>query len=126
MNKMPKPVAATKETVTLTRADWEMILHRLDDAADRAALRRSLARAVSDRDDALPAALYRRVRRGENALRIWREYRGLGLNALARAAGVSAPYLSEIENGAKPGSAAVLKKLAHTLEIDMDELVSLT
>ncbi|MDE2134669.1 MAG: helix-turn-helix transcriptional regulator [Alphaproteobacteria bacterium] len=123
MNKMPKPVATTKETVTLARADWEMILGRLDDTADRTALRRSLARAVVDKDDALPAALYRRVRRGENALRIWREYRGLGLNALARAAGVSAPYLSEIENGTKPGSAVVLKKLAHTLEIDMDELV---
>ena len=121
MNKMPKPVASTKQTVTLTRADWDMILDRLDDAADRAALRRSVS--GSDSADALPVALYRRIRKGESALRVWREHRGFGLNALARAAGVSAPYLSEIEKGAKPGSATVLKKLARTLEIDMDELV---
>ncbi len=123
MNKMPKPVATTKETITLARSDWDAILDLLDDAADRAALRRSTARADTDKSDALPVALYRRIRKGESALRVWREHRGLGLNALARAAGVSAPYLSEIEKGAKPGSAAVLKKLASALEIDMDELV---
>ncbi len=121
MNRMPKPIAATKDTVTLSRADWEMIVGRLDDASDRAALRRSLSGA--DDSEALPVALYRRIRKGENAVRVWREHRGLGLNALARSAGVSAPYLSEIENGAKPGSAAVLKKLARALEIDLDELV---
>ncbi len=56
-------------------------------------------------------------------MRVWREHRGLGVNALARAANISAPYLSEIENGSKPGSAAVLKKIASALEIDLDELV---
>jgi ribosome-binding protein aMBF1 (putative translation factor) len=123
MNKMPKPVATTKETVTLARVDWDMILDRLDEASDRAALRRSVVRADTGRGDALPVALYRRIRRGESTLRVWREHRGLGLNALARAAGVSAPYLSEIEKGTKPGSAVVLKKVAHALEIEMDELV---
>jgi ribosome-binding protein aMBF1 (putative translation factor) len=97
------------------------IANRLDDASDRAALRRSLS--GTEESGTLPVALYRRIRKGESALRVWREHRGLGLNALARAAGVSAPYLSEIENGTKPGSAAVLKKLARALEIDMDELV---
>jgi len=121
MNKMPTPIARTKDTVTLSRKDWERIVERLDDATDRSALRASLARA--GKDDALPAALYRRILKGEHPLRIWREHRGLGLNALAREAGVSAPYLSEIENGAKPGSMAAMKKLATALEIDLDELI---
>jgi transcriptional regulator with XRE-family HTH domain len=60
---------------------------------------------------------------GRHPVRVWREYRGLGLNALARAAKISAPYLSEIENGNKPGSASVLKKIAGALEIDLDELI---
>ena len=118
MNKMPKPIARTKDTVTLSRADWEAIVDRLDDAADRSALRASTARGDSD---ALPAALYRRILKGEHPLRIWREHRGFGLNALARAAGVSAPYLSEIENGSKPGSVSAIKKLAGVLDIDLDE-----
>jgi ribosome-binding protein aMBF1 (putative translation factor) len=121
MNRMPKPLARTRDTVTLSRADWEAIAERLDDAEDRAALRDSLS--GGRKDDALPAELYRRIRKGEHPLRIWREHRGLGLNALARVAKVSAPYLSEIENGMKPGSALVLKKLAAALEIDVDELV---
>lgn len=97
------------------------VIRRLDDASDRAALRHSLPGAEDS--ETLPAALYRRIRKGESAVRVWRAHRSLGLNALARAAGVSAPYLSEIENGAKPGSAAVLKKLARALEVDMVELV---
>ncbi|MDE1985769.1 MAG: helix-turn-helix transcriptional regulator [Alphaproteobacteria bacterium] len=97
------------------------MIRRLDDDSDRAALRRSLSGAGDS--EALPATLYRRIRKGESAVRVWREHRGLGLNALARAAGVSAPYLSEIENGAKPGSATALKKLARALEVEMDELV---
>ena len=95
----------------------------LEDTDDRAAVRASLARKAAGKDDALPVALYRRIRAGEHPVRIWREHRGLGLNALARAAGISAPYLSAIENGAKPGSATALKKLANALAIDMDELV---
>ena len=121
MNKVPKPIARTKDTVTLSRADWETIVDHLDDASDRSALRMSMARG--DEDEALPAALYRRILKGEHPLRVWREHRGLGLNALARAAGVSAPYLSEIENGSKPGSVNAIKKLAEALDIDLDEVV---
>jgi len=120
MNRIPRPVAMTSETVTLSRQDWDRIVDRLDEASDRAALRRSLA---GGSDDALPAALYRRIRKGESPARVWREHRGLGLNALARRAGISASYHSEIESRTKPGSAAALKKLAVALDIGLDELV---
>ncbi|HWA90987.1 MAG TPA: helix-turn-helix transcriptional regulator [Rhizomicrobium sp.] len=120
MNKMPKPIAMTSDTVTLSRADWERVVEQLDDAADRAALRRSLA---GGEDDALPAVLYRRIRKGESPVRVWREHRTMGLNALARRAGISASYLSEIESRAKPGSAAALRKLAAALSVGLDELV---
>ena len=123
MSKMPKPLAVTRETVTISRGDWNRIVDRLDDAANRVALRVSAMRTAADKDDALPVALYRRIRKGEHPLRVWREHRGVGPNALARAAGVSAPYLSEIEKGIKPGSAAILNKLAKALEIGLDELV---
>ena len=123
MTGVPKPIAMTDKTVTVSRAAWKKIVERLEVADDRAAVRASLARKAAGKDDALPVALYRRIRAGEHPVRIWREHRGFGLNALARRAGVSAPYLCEIENGAKPGSAAALKKLATALAIDMDELV---
>lgn len=123
MNKVLKPIAMTEKTVTVSRADWKRIMERLEEAEDRMAVRRSLARKQAGADNALPAALYREIRKGRHPVRVWREHRGLGLNALARVANISAPYLSEIENGSKPGSAAVLKKIASALEIDLDELV---
>ena len=124
MNTVPKPVSVTKDTVTLSLADWKMLVERFDDAADRTALARSKMRSREGRNDALPVAFYRRVRSGEHPLRVWREYRDIGLNTLARKAGVSSSYLSEIETGSKPGSAVTLKKLAEALSIDMDELVT--
>lgn len=104
-------------------SNWNVIIDRLEDAEDRAAVRASQARKAGGKDDALPVALYCKIRAGEHPVRIWRQHRGLGLNALARAAGISAPYLSEIENRTKPGSAAALKKIAQTLAIDLDELI---
>jgi len=123
MNKMVKPLSETKETVTLSRRSWNKILDRMDDLADRAALREFHAAKKAGSVDALPMALYRRIRSGEHPVRVWREHRGLGLNALARVSGVNASYLSEIENGAKPGSAAALKKLAAALNVAMEEIV---
>jgi DNA-binding Xre family transcriptional regulator len=123
MNTVPKPVSVTKDTVTLSRADWEVLVERFDNATDRTALLRSKMRSKEGRDDALPVAFYRRIRGGEHPLRVWREYRDIGLNTLARKAGMSSSYLSEIETGSKPGSAVTLKKLAEALSIDMDELV---
>jgi len=123
MNKVLKPLSETKETVTLSRKAWNEVLDRMDDLADRAALREFLAAKKTGSVDVLPMASYRRIRGGEHPVRVWREHRGLGLNALARASGVNASYLSEIENGAKPGSVAALKKLAAALRLEMDELV---
>ncbi len=44
MNKVLKPIAMTEKTVTVSRADWKRIMERLEEAEDRMAVRRSLAR----------------------------------------------------------------------------------
>src|SRR5438105_11090309 len=113
----------TKDTVTLSRTDWKRISEALDEAADRKALRASVARERAAKDDAVSAALYRRLRAGESPVRIWREQRGLGLNELARKARVAPGYLSEIENRLKPGSVTALRRLSNALAVDLDELV---
>jgi hypothetical protein len=123
MTQIPKPIAETKDTVTLSRKAFQSLLDALEDAQDQAAVRASVARGKQGLDDALPAALYRRIVAGEHPVRIWREYRGFGLNALAREAKISAPYLSEIEKGVKPGSVAAMRSLAKALKIGLDELV---
>jgi transcriptional regulator with XRE-family HTH domain len=54
-------------------------------------------------------------------MRVWRDYRGMGLNKLALKAGVARGYLSEIENGKKAGSMSALRRLAGALNIRLDD-----
>ena len=123
MTNLPRPIAMTKDTVVLSRAAWKKIGEALEDAEDRAAVRASKAREKSGEDDGLPVAFYRRLRSGEHPIRVWREYRGLGLNALADRAKVARGYLSEIENGKKTGSMAALRRVADALKIALDDAV---
>ncbi|OLP53173.1 transcriptional regulator [Rhizobium rhizosphaerae] len=52
-----------------------------------------------------------------------RTYRNLTVSELAAAAGISQPYLSEIEAVKKTGSVDVLKRIAGVLKVDLDDLV---
>jgi len=124
MTQIPKLLSATKNTVTLSRKAFDALLEALDDAEDRAAVRASLARSKQDAEAALPIKQFRRVLAGEHPIRVWREFRGVGLNALAREAKLSASYLSEIEKRIKPGSVTALRSLAKALNVGIDELVN--
>lgn len=60
---------------------------------------------------------------GASPVRAWREYRGLTQQRLAEAAGISVPYLSQIESGKRKGSTDVLSAIARELQLSLDELV---
>ena len=122
-----KPVAQTAETVTLTRRDYEALVAAAEDRIDHQAINEQEAREAAlgktaARADYLPGALVDRLLAGENAIRIWREHRGHTLSALAAMAGVSVSYLSEIELGRKPGSAAARRAIAGALRVAMEDL----
>lgn len=59
----------------------------------------------------------------QSRLRTWRKYRGLTMKALAEKAGLSQPYLSDIENGKADGSISAMKALAAALDVGIDDLV---
>ena len=122
MTFLPKPLKQSKATVTLSRREWEAFIDALDEQHDLEVLREADERRARGEDTALPFAYAERLFAGENPVRVWREFRGLSTTALARKAKVSQPYLSEIENGVKPGSVAALKKLAAALKVDLDDL----
>lgn len=122
------PIAQTDETVTLRRADFEMMLEAIEDAKDIVALRAAEAREKeigkeAARADHLPVELVIRLMAGEHPVRIWREQRGLSLQALADKAGVGRSYLVEIERGKKPGSIAAYRRLATALGVAVDDLL---
>jgi DNA-binding XRE family transcriptional regulator len=124
MTYIPKPLAKGKDTVTLSRKDWEAMIETLKDADDRRSIVDSRARRAAGEDDAPPVAVVKRLIARENPVRVYREWRGLTAMSLAKAAKVAQPYVSAIETGAKPGSATALKRIAAALKVDMEDLVA--
>jgi DNA-binding Xre family transcriptional regulator len=117
------------DTVTLTRAEYEALLARIEDAEDNALLDNVEARErelgkEKARADYLPGELVRRLIDGEHPVRVWRAHRGLTREALAAAAGIAPSYLSEIETRHKPDSFSALAKLAAALRISLDDLAA--
>jgi DNA-binding XRE family transcriptional regulator len=70
-----------------------------------------------------PPELVERLVRGDNPIRVWREFRGMTTAALAAATGVTSSAISQIEGGKRGLSVDLLKKLAEALRVDMDDLV---
>lgn len=60
----------------------------------------------------------------DSPVKIVRRYRGMTQEELAQEAGISRPYLTEIERGQKPGSLKALRALADALDVDMGTLVA--
>jgi len=58
----------------------------------------------------------------ESPVKILRKHRGLTQGDLAKIAGISRPYLTEIETGRKDGSIRALKALAEALNVSLEHL----
>lgn len=60
----------------------------------------------------------------DHPVKIIRTYRGMTQADLAKASGISRPYLTEIETGKKDGSIRAMKALAQALSINIGDLAS--
>ena len=78
-----------------------------------------------DADDGsrIPHDVALAIMRGSNAVAAFRKHLGITLRDLSERTGVAASYLSEIERGLKPGSAATLYRIASALGTTIDSLV---
>lgn len=76
-------------------------------------------------EELIPSQVVYAILDGSNPTRVWREFRGLSQQELAERAGISVPYLSQIEKGKRKGSLEVLSAVARALKVSLDDLVSL-
>jgi DNA-binding XRE family transcriptional regulator len=79
--------------------------------------------AKSRREEAFPSEVAKRLVSGDNPIRVFRDFRGLTQEQLARSAKIARPYLAEIESGRKEGSVAVLKAIAKVLKLQLADIV---
>ena len=79
--------------------------------------------AIKQGEELVPSEVVYAILDGENPIRVWREYRGYSLQELSEAAGISKPYLSQIETGKRTGTTEVLSAIANALELTIDDIV---
>ena len=110
-----------KEYAVVPRAEYEALRDAVDEDAMDAAI---IQRVLKDPDQELVSfELAKRIADGEHPVRVWRDYRGMKATELAAAAGIVASYLSDIENGKKPGSVKAMKRIAGALNVTVDDLL---
>ncbi len=93
-----------------------MVAHRID-------LEDSMAAFEADDGSRIPHDVALAIMRGANPVAAFRSHAGITLCDLSDRTGVPASYLSEIERGLKPGSAASLSRIAKALDTTIDSLV---
>jgi DNA-binding XRE family transcriptional regulator len=118
----------TDETVTMSRAEYDALIERIEDAEDAAAFDAFERRLARDGVDAVVACAFTaeqldRYLSGEHPIRIWREARALSARALAEQAGISPAYLSQIETGQRDGTVDLYARIARILCVTVDDLV---
>lgn len=102
-------------------AEWDALMVRLEDREDITDATRQVS-AIRKGEETLPAEIVARLTSGASPLKVWREYRGLTLRALAAEIGISSAAVSKIETGKSRPTVATLTKLAAALGCDMEDL----
>lgn len=115
ITKNGRPVA-----VVVPIAEWQRIEAALEDRADAAAVLAYLDQP----SEAFPDTVLTAILAGTPPIKALREYRGLTQARLARAAGTSSVYISQIERGEREAGRALVRKLAKALKVDPELLVS--
>ena len=104
------------DTITLTRTDYENLV----DARDHAQAMRDVATGAMETLSEAELDAYLAAR---SPLAFWRKHRSLTQAALAATAGITQPYLSQIEHGVRGGDVALFAKFARALQVRIEDLV---
>jgi transcriptional regulator with XRE-family HTH domain len=122
-----------EELVVLPRSEYEALKSRRSDSAEDVASRRIFSQSAAairkGREIELPATVAERIARGENPIRVVREWRGLTqlqlgeMKAKVDGRPIGQGYLSQLERDERKGTAMVLKALARALKVPLELLL---
>jgi len=111
-----------KEFAVIPVGDLQKLMDDAEMLADVKAYDAAKGRLERGEDELIPLEITERRIAGENSVKIWREHRGLTQEGLAKISRVSRVMIAAIEAGHKTGAIVTLKKLAHALKLDLDNL----
>ncbi len=102
--------------------EWERMVDRMEELEDIRDARNAKA-AIAEGEETYGGDFVKRLRSGENRLKVWREYRSLTLAKLAKTCGVSVSAISQIESGKRKPSVELLVKLARALDCNLEDIL---
>ncbi len=117
------------ELIVLPRRDYDALVKRAkragsEDEGTARIVAMSSAALAAGQDVELPADVAEAIARGESALRVIREWRGMTQTQLGEMkTDIGQSTISTLENGTRRGTTAVWKQLAAALRVPMDILI---
>jgi ribosome-binding protein aMBF1 (putative translation factor) len=114
------------EVAILPRKEYEALVARAAEADEDAGTARIVARArqeVAAGAPLLPKDVVDRLAKGENPVRVLREWRALTQMQLSFETRLSQGHISDIENGRRTGTPETLRRIADVLKVPLDLLV---
>jgi len=114
------------EMAILPRKEYEALAAKAREVDEDVGTARLVARArkeIAEGGPLIPKELVDRIADGENAIRVFREWRDVTQLQLSSKANIGQGYLSALEDGRRKGTAAALKEIAEVLSVPLDLLV---
>lgn len=106
---------------------YDMYLHLVEEAEMLQDVRDyDAAKAALElgEEELIPGEVVFALLDGDNPIKVWRNYRGLTQAELAQKAGISVPYLSQIETQKRTGTTEVLLAIAKALNVTLEDVVA--
>jgi DNA-binding XRE family transcriptional regulator len=113
---------AGRKMAVLPMEEYERLLEVVEDREDIRAAEDAERRRLEG-EEYLPAEMVDRILDGEPPLRVWREYRRLTQDALAKMAGTSYATISRLESAKMIGSRRRWAPIAKALGVAVDDLM---
>lgn len=117
---------ARGEVAILPRSEYDALVAKASEADEDKGTARLVAqarKAVTAGAPLLPKDVVDRLAKGQNPVRVLREWRDIGQVYLSFKTGLSQGYISDIETGRRNGTVAALRLIANTLKVPLDLLV---
>lgn len=114
---------AGRKMAVLPVEDYERLVELAEDREDIAAAVDAERRRNEGGMEYLPASMVDRILDGENALRVWREYRGMSISELAEKSGYGYSMISKVEAGTRQGTVALWKALSAALNVLPEDIM---
>ncbi len=102
---------------------YEKMIEVLEDAQDVADAKEIASRIMQGEGEYFPSEVVNAILSGENKIKVFREYRGMTQEELAKKINKSVPMIRKLENGSSDGSVNTIKAISATLNVDVELLI---